>query len=75
MGTRLLKKPDGKSFRYHEYEFKNMEDLKRFLVPYFKNIMVFETIYSERHNLYFYASDGDIPFSNGWEHCVRYGEV
>ena len=67
-GYTIVEKADGKSLEQHEYEFKNMNDLKRFLVPYFENIYVFETIYPDRHNLYFYASDGDIPFGEDWEH-------
>jgi len=70
-GHTIVEKADGKKSLYqHKYEFKNMADLKRFLTPYFKNVLVFETIYKSRHNLYFYASDGDIPFSNQWKHKV-----
>jgi hypothetical protein len=47
-----------------------MDDLKRFLTPYFKNVTVFETIYSERHNLYFWASDGILPLSQNWVHLT-----
>lgn len=72
-GHTIVERADGrKSLEHHEYEFKNMEDLKRFFVPYFEHVMVFETTYPDRHNLYFYASDGDIPFSNVWKHCVRH---
>ena len=52
----------------HKYEFKNMEDLRNFFLPYFKNVLVFETIYDDRTNFYFYASDGDLPFSKDWDH-------
>jgi len=55
-----------KQLTHHEYEFKDKEDLRRFFTPYFKNVLVIETIYPERHNLYFWASDGTIPFSPGW---------
>ena len=57
-----------KSLSQHEYEFKNMQDLRRFFEPHFTNIRVFETIYPSRHNLYFWASDGNIPFSLDWPH-------
>ena len=67
-GYTLVERKEGKSLEQHEYEFKNMEDLERFLTPYFKTVFVFETIYPDRHNLYFYASDGSIPFGKGWEH-------
>lgn len=67
-GYTMVERPEGKAIEQHEYEFKNMEDLKRFLTPYFKNVIVFETIYPERHNLYFWASDGILPFSKDWAH-------
>jgi len=67
-GYTIVERKEGKSLEQHEYEFKNMEDLERFLIPYFDNVFVFETIYSDRHNLYFYASDGAIPFVKGWRH-------
>jgi trans-aconitate methyltransferase len=54
-GYTIVEKPDGKSLSHHEYEFQSKEDLARFLAPHFKNVTVFETIYPERHNLYFWA--------------------
>ncbi len=57
-----------KSLSQHEYEFQNMSDLKRFFEPHFKHVRVFETIYPSRHNLYFWASDGVIPFAQDWPH-------
>jgi len=56
-----------KSLTYHEREFKSKEDLKSFFEPHFNHVKVFETIYPSRHNLYFYASDGILPFDNEWE--------
>ena len=71
-GYTLVEKGDQKEhLRQHEYEFKDMNDLKRFLAPHFKNVKVFETIYPERHNLYFWASDGVLPFDNEWPHMER----
>ena len=68
-GYTIKQRNDGiKQNTLHEYEFKNMGDLKRFLTPYFKNVTVFETIYPSRHNLYFWASDSIIPFSSDWPH-------
>lgn len=67
-----IKNKDGIfSLEQHEYEFKSMEDLKRFFAPYFKNVIVMETIYRDRHNLYFMASDGTLPFSEGWKHWIN----
>lgn len=70
-GTTIVERPEGKSLSQHEYEFKSMEDLKSFFTPYFKNVYIFETIYPYRHNLYFYASDGAIPFEVEWKHGLR----
>jgi ubiquinone/menaquinone biosynthesis C-methylase UbiE len=68
--TNAEKKDGQKSLSHHEYEFKNKEDLLNFLKPYFKNVTVFETIFPTRHNLYFWASDGIIPFSSNWQNIA-----
>jgi len=72
--TLVEKDYNSKKFEHHECEFKSMDDLKRFFTPHFKNVIVFETIHPTRHNLYFWASDGVVPFSNGWEHWVKSAE-
>ncbi len=69
-GHTIVESVNGKSLPQHEYEFKSKEDLLRFLDPYFKNVRVFETVYPERHNLYFWASDSIIPFDKNWKHQV-----
>ena len=53
----------GNHLHQHEYEFHNKEDLSRFLTPWFKNVHVFETVFPSRTNLYFYATDFALPFS------------
>ncbi|MCL1912011.1 MAG: class I SAM-dependent methyltransferase [Leptospirales bacterium] len=70
-GYTMVEREKRKGLQQHEYEFKNMADLKRFLTPHFKNVIVFETIFPERHNLYFWASDGTIPFSDGWKYWSK----
>lgn len=57
----------GKSHPMHKYEFKSKDDLKHLYEPYFKNIKVFETVYPSRTNLYFWATDGILPFDKNWE--------
>jgi SAM-dependent methyltransferase len=47
----------------HEYEFEDKDDLARFLTPHFKSVQIFETVFPSRTNLYFHATDGDLPFS------------
>lgn len=51
----------GKHLHQHEYEFHDKADLARFFKPHFKNVQVFETKYPARTNLYFYATDGELP--------------
>jgi hypothetical protein len=71
-GYTIVEKDDGvKHIHQHEYEFRDMADLKRFLNPHFKNIRVFETIYPSRHNLYFWASESTIPFDSKWIHGIQ----
>lgn len=66
-GFTIVERLDGqKSLSHHEYEFKSKDDLARFFRRHFRNIRVFETIYSDRHNLYFWASDGVVPFMPEW---------
>lgn len=67
-GYTIIEKTNGKQHSLHEYEFKSKEDLKRFIEPYFNNVMIFETQYPNRHNLYFYASDSIIPFTDSWQY-------
>jgi SAM-dependent methyltransferase len=70
-GHTIVERPDGKkSLEQHEYEFKSKEDLLRFIAPHFKNATVFETVFPERHNLYFWAGDGAIPFTADWAGAV-----
>lgn len=47
---------------HNRREFDSKSDLENFLKLVFKNVRVFETFYSDRTNLYFYASEGRVPF-------------
>jgi SAM-dependent methyltransferase len=70
-GYTIVEKSDRtKSLSHHEYEFKNKTDLLNLLKPFFKNVTVFETIYPDRHNLYFWACDGTVPFAAQWLQAV-----
>jgi SAM-dependent methyltransferase len=70
-GYTIVERPDGvKSLPHHEYEFRSMDDLRRMLEPHFVHVTVFETAYPSRHNLYFWASDADIPFGDTWPRQV-----
>lgn len=71
-GYVIIEREDGKkSLHQHEYEFRSREDLARFLTPYYKNVQVFSTTYPTRTNLYFYATDGTIPFDRDWCLTIR----
>ena len=66
-GYTIVEQASGqKMLSHHEYEFKGKEDLRSFLTPHFRNVSVFETVYPTRRNLYFWASDGEVPFGPGW---------
>ena len=70
-GYTIVERSDGvKSLSHHEYEFQDKADLLRFLTPHFKQVTVFETVYPSRHNLYFWASDGTLPFAPGWASAI-----
>lgn len=72
-GYTIVEKADRtKSLSHHEYEFKSKEDLLRFFSPHFRNVTVFETEYPGRHNLYFWASDGVLPFDVSWSKATGY---
>jgi SAM-dependent methyltransferase len=71
-GYTIVKGPsESKQLSHHEYEFRNKEDLLRFITPHFEEAVIFETIYFGRHNLYFWASDRVIPFDPQWPSAVR----
>ena len=46
--------------------FREKDALLRFLQPHFANVRIFETKYPSRHNLYFFAGDGELPFDTTW---------
>jgi len=60
----------GKQLSHHEYEFKDKEDLARFFTPHFDNVKVWEDIWPPRHTLFFWASDGILPFDSEWQQAV-----
>ena len=59
-----IKEPEheGKHLHQHEYEFHSADDLARFFTPYFKNVQILTTIFPQRTNFYFFASDQILPF-------------
>lgn len=54
----------------NDINFSDIAALKTFLLQYFAYACVIETISPGRHNAYFYASDGIVPFDEGWAHKV-----
>jgi SAM-dependent methyltransferase len=74
-GYTIVERPDAvKSLDHHEHEFRDMADLYSFLAPHFDHVKIFETIYPERHNLYFWAADGVVPFDPQWASMYRRSE-
>jgi len=61
----------GKHLHQHEYEFHDKADLARFLEPWFANVQVWETVFPTRTNLYFFASDGELPMERPIAMTVR----
>lgn len=73
-GYTLVERADAMGLTHHECAFQGKEDVSRLLEPHFRHVTVFETIYPSRHNLYFWASDGPLPFGRDWPHISRKGE-
>ena len=69
-GYTIIARPD-KHLNQHEHEFESKADLMSFLAPHFRNVSVFETVHPSRHNLYFYAGDGAVPFDHDWEGMLK----
>jgi hypothetical protein len=66
-GYSIVEREDGvKHIHQHEYEFRSKEDLLRFLTPHFRNVKVFETLFPNRYNLYYWASDSTLSFDADW---------
>lgn len=58
---------DSMSTRNTFLHYENRKEVGLLLSKYFENVVVFETNYADRKNFYFYASDGIVPMSVGWE--------
>jgi len=70
-GYTIIERSHGKSLEHHEYEFKSRDELVDLLKRFFAHVTVIQTEtrdYMEvRDNLYFFASDGPVPFGARWE--------
>jgi len=74
-GHTITQRAGGKHLEHHEYEFKDKSDLLRFFTGHFKHVTVFETVYPGRTNLYFWASDGILPFRDNWKDFITENSV
>ena len=64
-GYTLLEDDDGEMHLHqHEREFSSKADLARLLSPHFKNVHILQTSMPTRENLYFFASNGPLPFED-----------
>jgi SAM-dependent methyltransferase len=71
-GYTILERADGqKHLSHHKHEFRDKEQLGQLLHRVFSNVLVFETKSLTRQNLYFYASEGSLPFSASWPQAFR----
>lgn len=61
-GYTLIADPDGPGHDDHENEFESKNELSTLLKQHFKHVVVFDTKYPERHNLYFFASQEPMRF-------------
>jgi SAM-dependent methyltransferase len=63
------------SHRDPEALWYDMNSLAERLKRYFRNVRAFERVHSTvqppRHELFFFASDGILPFDGEWQHGVR----
>ncbi len=75
VGYTVAEPAEAPSLPTHETHFQGIKHLASLLKSYFKNVRVFErlhpTLSPPRHNLFFYASDGPLPFDHEWEHGLR----
>jgi SAM-dependent methyltransferase len=75
LGYTVAEPSDAPQLPTHETHFQGISHLGELLKRYFKNVRVFERVHGAvmppRHNLFFYASDGTLPFDPDWEHGLR----
>ncbi|MCS5707705.1 class I SAM-dependent methyltransferase [Candidatus Berkiella cookevillensis] len=70
-GYTIVERDDGASHDDHEYEFKSKEDLQLLLKSFFKHVVVLETVFPDRTNLYFYTSESPISFLDDFQLPVK----
>ena len=65
-GYTLLETAEGTMHLHqHEREFTSKDDLADLLAPFFTNVHIVQTSMPNRENLYFFASNGPLPFEDG----------
>lgn len=69
-GYTIIGNEHGPSHDDHEYEFKSKLELKKLLEKHFKHVLVFDTKYPDRHNLYFFGSDIALSFLKDFQDTV-----
>jgi hypothetical protein len=67
-GYTVAEMPGVTQLSHHELAFHSMADLGNLLSRFFLNVRVIESRWPPTvHNLYFFASDGRLPFDDGWK--------
>lgn len=67
-GYTIIAQEHGSSHDDHEHEFESKEELRAKLKDYFPHVVVFDTKYPDRHNLYFFASQQPMGFLADFNH-------
>ena len=70
LGGYAIVAKESKSHDDHKREFTSREQLAKLMRQYFANVLVVSTTHGQaaekRNNLYFFASDGPVPFDETW---------
>ena len=68
-----------KSHDDHKREFTSREQLAALMKQYFANVLIISTTHGDgserRNNLYFFASDGPVPFAEDWGAQLHLGRT
>ena len=73
-GHTVIETPgEDKARTQHRHQFKSKEDLLAFLAASFTNATVFDAPGDTPRALYFWASDGVVPFSSDWTPACHHG--
>jgi ubiquinone/menaquinone biosynthesis C-methylase UbiE len=74
-GYSILVPSDGTAeIQGQKYAAASREGLGRLLSRFFRHVTIIRTVYPDRTNHYFFASDGPVPLAQGWMDMLRLGD-